>query len=361
MTVKYKRLADHLKEEIARLASEGTLRLPTEMELMQQYGVSRQTVRQALSVLQSDGLIEKRRGSGTYIAPSAGSGASPRTIAVLAPHIDDPAFQRDLLDAQAVFSGAGYMPRVFSTKNRISDERAILQSLLDSPACGILARGTRSALPNPNLDLYRRLMERGTAVLFVGDGCRELPGAPCVRFDDYAGAYQLTQHLIQQRHTRIAGIFRCDSVSGHERFRGCACALRDSALPFDDSRFFWYDAGQSDPSSGAPAAQLLQPFIRTQLPGCSAVVCQNDEIACFLIRELQRLHIRVPQQISVVGFGDTYFSEISPVRVTTLSPGDVRLWRHAAAGLLLLIDRRPFPCAPFSWTLVKKDSDGPAV
>lgn len=359
MPPKYILLAESLKKEIAdRIQMDGAGKLPTEMELVRRHNVSRQTVRQALSVLLEEGLIEKRQGSGTYISQALlPHAAATKNIAVLTPFANDYTFPTALWDMQSVFSAAGYQSQVFSTENRTSIERLVLQNLLEHPVSGILAEGTRTAFPNPNLDLYRQISGQGTPILFLGSGYPELENIPCVCSDDYSGGYLLTQHLIKERHTRIAGIFRSDDLIGHQRYLGCVCALRDHALPFDDRRFFWYDTSQRTASTEPLNLRLLLPFIQTQLLSCSAVVCQNDEIAYYLIRELQKMNIRVPQQISVVSFDNSYFSELSPVKITTLSHKETKLWVHAASGLLLLIDKKPFVSMPLSWTLLKKESD----
>lgn len=361
MTVKYLQLAEQLKKEIYQLSQKGLTRLPTEMELMRRYGVSRQTVRQALSVLLAEGLIEKRQGSGTYIAQTSFSAsAASKNVAILTPFSTDYTFPAALGEMQSIFSGAGYFSQVFSTANRTGLEREILLSLLEHPVHGILVEGTRTAYPNPNLDLYQRLLDQGTALLFLGSGYSGLENIPCVRSDDYAGGYLLARSLIREGHTRIAGIFRSDDKRGHQRYLGCVCALRDSDLVFDDRNFFWYDPGQRDKPTEPLNMGLLMTFIRTQLLQCSAVICQNDEIAYLLIRELLRMNIRVPQQISVVGFNNSSFSELSSVRITTLSHGEAKLWQNAARGLILLMEQKPFPFVPLSWTLIKKESDGPA-
>ena len=67
MAIKYKWLAGRLREQLPDYTANGIHRLPTEAAISQRYKVSRQTVRQALSVLEQEGLIEKRQGSGSYI------------------------------------------------------------------------------------------------------------------------------------------------------------------------------------------------------------------------------------------------------------------------------------------------------
>lgn len=362
MPLKYMLLADTLKNEMIELADQGIRRLPTEMELMKQHGVSRQTVRRALSLLLSEDLIEKRQGSGSYISDHVFSSmAPPQTIAILAPFANDYTFSAPFQDVQSVFSKAGYQLQVFLTENSIWKERQMLQSLLEHPVRGMLIQGTRNAFPNPNIDLYKQLISQGIRILFMGTAYAGLGDVPCLTTDDYAGGYLLTHHLIQQKHRRIAGIFRSDDISGHQRYLGCSCALRDEGLSIDDTHFFWYDRSRQDSAQEPLNFHLLEPFLQKRLPDCSAVVCQDDEVACFLIRTLQRHNIRVPQQMSVVGFGSSYFSEISPVRITTVTPGNGNLWNHAAWGLLQLLKGKNFLSVPFSWTLLKRDSDMPAA
>ena len=66
MIPKYQRIADRLRAQLTGENRIRTTKLPTEKELCALYGVSRQTVRQALHVLESEGLIERRQGSGAY-------------------------------------------------------------------------------------------------------------------------------------------------------------------------------------------------------------------------------------------------------------------------------------------------------
>ena len=68
MAEKYKVIVDKLELELKRMRAEGKIRLPSESDLCKTYSCSRQTIRAALDVLFQKGLIEKRRGSGSFIA-----------------------------------------------------------------------------------------------------------------------------------------------------------------------------------------------------------------------------------------------------------------------------------------------------
>ena len=72
---RYQQLADELRDEILRGAI-AVDAFPTESQLCARYGVSRFTVREALRCLQSEGLIQRKRGSGTIIQPATARGGA---------------------------------------------------------------------------------------------------------------------------------------------------------------------------------------------------------------------------------------------------------------------------------------------
>lgn len=71
MPPKYQAIASELKAQIQAGKYQDTNMLPTEFSLIDEFQVSRQTIRQALAILEQDGYIEKRRGSGSHLLPTA--------------------------------------------------------------------------------------------------------------------------------------------------------------------------------------------------------------------------------------------------------------------------------------------------
>ena len=129
MAAKYEQLASMLKSELQQILRKGGTKLATEAELSERYHMSRQTVRHALELLEEEGLIERRQGSGSYIKDPVRMD-SVRQIAVITTFLDDYIFPSILHDAQSVFSNAGYSTLVYATENRVSREREILSKLL---------------------------------------------------------------------------------------------------------------------------------------------------------------------------------------------------------------------------------------
>lgn len=154
---------------------EGTV-LPTEERLTAMFSVSRQTVRRALAILSDNGQIIKRQGSGSVVRSKR---LAPRTgkIAVIATYISDYIFPGQLRAVEEVLSENLYIAVLSATRNRVCNERSILEELLKDPVDGILIEGTKSALPNPNFDMYSRLTEMKIPIVFFNGYYPELTGA----------------------------------------------------------------------------------------------------------------------------------------------------------------------------------------
>ena len=82
---KHKEISRHLASQIAAGKYDKGARLPSEAQLVQQFKVSRPTVGRALRDLLTDGLIERRAGSGTYVRNTSPSRPSSRTLGLLVP------------------------------------------------------------------------------------------------------------------------------------------------------------------------------------------------------------------------------------------------------------------------------------
>ena len=356
MPAKYKRLADILKAQLLQNTGNGIYKLPTEQDLCIQYQVSRQTVRAALHLLLEEGLIEKRQGSGSF---STGLGSMENTIGILVNNADEYTTPAVLADIKSALREKGYSTNIYSTHARISAEREILESLKAASIRGLIVEGTKNALPNPNLDLYRNLMAKGVCVLFLGGNYPGLPSPVCIKHDDYHGGYLLAKHLIQRGHTQIAGIFKIDDTQGLERYSGYAAALRDYNIAFSDDLVAWYDAVKLEALEVKSDTGFLTSFLRRNRNLFSAAICQNDEIAYWLIKEISYAGIRIPEDISVVSFDNSYLSDASAIRITSLAHKNHKLGTAAATALLKMIQGASVYSTELSWHLVPKGSDAP--
>ncbi len=351
MQAKYQAIACELKRQIAMGKYAGATHLPAEFDLCQEYRVSRQTVRHALSLLVDEGFIERRQGSGSRIL-RFGPPIQNHNIAVVTTYISDYIFPGILREVERVLSSNGFTPLLFSTYNQVDNERRILTNLLSMQIDGILLEGSKSVLPNPNLDLFRMLMGREIPLVFVHSRYSNFPQALSVLDDNKTGGRQLVNYLYEKGHRNIAGIFKSDDMQGLERYAGYIAALRELDLPLNDRNVFWYDTAVKKRLEYGN----FPDSIKSVLEGCTAVVCYNDEIAHYLVHELIGIGVKLPEEMAVVSFDNSLYSDLSPVRITSLSHGEYNVGRLSSELLLHMIEGEQCQSQTAPWVLMEKES-----
>lgn len=354
---KYETLSEQLTEQIIRNLKRGITALPTEAQLARQYQVSRQTVRTALSLLREKGLIESRQGSGSY-ATGLSPNASENLIPILIASSQEYIYPHLLADIRSSLMERGYQLQVHPTDNDISTERQILLSLLETPPRGLIVEGSKSTLPTPNADLYEKLKAKGARLLFLHNKYEVLEGEVCIKDDNYYGGYLLAGHLAELGHTSIAGLFKIDDRQGLERYLGAVSCLRDLGLELADTHVGWFQSSHVYALEKKQDTRFLASFIREQLSGCTAVICYNDEIAYWLMKELSYAHIQIPRDVSVVCFDNSYLSDLSKVRITTLAHKPHEVGDCVAETMVRLLQGIPAVSQEIPWELVRKESDG---
>jgi len=302
MVHKYEELANRLRNDInSGDYIEGQC-LPSENELATQTGYSRQTVRQAIRVLQNESLVNCVQGSGTYVKKNSAPREDTFNIAVVTTYIGEYIFPLILQGINKVLSQNGYTTMLSATYNRVENERKILSELLKKPIDGIIVEGTKTALPNPNLDLYQQFTKRGIPMVFINGIYPELQEAVLyVVADDCEGGHMACDFLLKKGHRNIAGIFKSDDIQGHRRYKGYVEALHKAEISVIDERVLWYNTENSD--------YLIENVIFRIIEGCTAIVCYNDRIAMDVIRFLQVRNIRVPKDIEIMSFDNSYISQ----------------------------------------------------
>ena len=338
MAPKYQSIADSLRQEIETGVYSSKQLLPTEHLLCQRFQISRQTVRRALSVLEDEGLITRRQGSGSHLRERTEPGGLLNcTVAVVTTYINDYIFPGILRGMETVLTANSSAPLLFATQNQVSAERKILQTLLTIKGLdGVLIEGSKTALPNPNLDLYQKLIS----------------GTPSVLADNYGGGRMLVDYLHQKGHQNIAGIFKNDDMQGTLRYAGYIEALRDLGLALEDRQICWYNTEMRE-------SFLSESFLNATLDGfggCSAIVCYNDEVAIRIVSHLKKRGVHVPQEMAVVSFDNSQYSELAPVRITSLSHGTQNLGELAADLMLRQLRGETCQSVVVPWVLAEKES-----
>ncbi len=160
---------------------------------------------------------------------------------------------------------------------------------------------------------------------------------------------------MRKGHREIAGIFKSDDIQGPQRYHGAVSSLRDAGLAIRDGRFAWYDTEDRRRLLEGKDRRLLTDFLQKRLEGATAVICYNDEIAYHLIQVLLETGRRVPEEVAVVSFDNSYLSQLGPVPITSLSHRS-RMGRVAAEQMIGLLRREAVRSKSLEWELVTRNS-----
>ena len=325
MQKKYETVIAWVTEGIESGALRYGEKLPSEKELAERFGVSRQTVRRALEDLNRDGIVESRKGSGTYAAATGRRRTEEKlTIAAMLTYVDTYIFPSIIKGMESEISREENVLQITMNDNTAEKERRILQDFVRMGSIdGLIAEAVRSSLPNPNLDLYRQLEKAGIPVLFVNSWYDGLD-IPHVSMDDRMAGYRAAKHLLECGHTRIGGVFKSDDGQGRLRYAGYTRALMEKEIPVKDSRVIWMDSEEIR-EPGEVSEKILR-----RLQDCTACVCYNDEIACKLVNILKGAGRGVPDDISIIGIDNSAFAQFCAVPPTSVVNPVEELGRTAA-------------------------------
>jgi GntR family transcriptional regulator of arabinose operon len=340
---KYAELANKLREAIKTGVYVEGEKLPSENQLALQTGYSRQTVRQAISVLESEGLTSRIQGSGTYVRGVRLHREPTHNIAVVTTYIGEYIFPAILKGIDQVLAENGYTSMLSATRNRVDNERKVLMDLLNKPIDGLIVEGTKTALPNPNIDLYEQFSRLGIPVVFINGYYPELKNIIYVVADDRSGGKMACDILLKKGHKRIAGIFKSDDIQGHRRYAGYAEALFKAELSVDDDNVMWYTTENRD--------SIIASTILQVLSGCTAVVCYNDEVAYQVLKELQQQKSNDTLDVEIVSFDNSIIAKFSAAPYISLSNPKEKIGYLAASKMINILKNEKEKSVVLPWSI----------
>lgn len=335
---KYQEVIQWVKDGIEN----GTLkygdRLMSEKDLSRKFGLSRQTVRHATGELERQNLVTRVQGSGTYIGNIVRPAREKKfmNIAVLCTFYETYIFPPILRGIGDIMQKNGYSTQVLFTNNDCQIERMVLEDLIRKDNIdGLIVEPTQSALPNPNLEYYRQLLERHVPIISFNTNYQEL-NIPCVTMDDRKVGRKAAQLLIDHGHRRIGGIFKSDDGQGHMRYAGFIDAIMENHLELHEEDVFWIDTVMMRQLS------KIEDYLYMRLKDCTGIVCYNDQVAVEIEKQALERGIRVPEELSLVGIDDANMAKMCRVPVTSFRHPKEELGRKVAENLLKMIDNAQF-------------------
>jgi LacI family transcriptional regulator len=334
---------------------------PNLSDVARQAGVSPATVSRVLNQTAPVSQSVRERVLATiealgYQALRATTPASARreTIALLIPDILNPYFTEIVRGVQEEANLDHLLPLLLDTSEDPQREIEMLHMLAGQSICGIIILGTRVE----SQDLVHLRNQTGIPMVVI-NRCLQMPNVTSIMVDLETGTYRATRHLLDMQHTRIAFLpGPAASETSQARRRGIVSALSEAGL---DLRAEWTPSSFPDVNGGFQAMSALLAQPSAQRP--TAVITHNDLMALGALHAIRSRHLRVPEDISVIGIDNIHMAAHANPPLTTLAPPKHRMGRLAMQLLKRMIEGKPPPEPGYTLVecpLIVRESTGPA-
>ena len=271
-----------------------------------------------------------------YVPDSSAQGLRTRRtklFGVGVSSLSNPVVARILLAIEERTYELGYDVLLAQSLNIPEREEACVQRFLSRRVDGLFIAPVYRIATEARI--YKELAARRIPTVLLGHTapfCSQFVSVAC---DDLLASYAATQHLLKLGHTRIA--FLSGPVGApwsQERFEGYRRALREANMDADEKLVF--QAGRSIEDGSKAALQMIN-----ESSDATAVQTVNDLVAVGCAQALLNQGLRIPEDISVVGFGNILMSEHFRVPLTTVRQPKFRLGAAAVESMQqILLGRR---------------------
>lgn len=321
---KHRAISRQLATEILAGKFRQTGRLPSEALLVKRFGVSRPTIGRALKDIQQQGLIDRRRGSGTYVRSEKERLLEARDIpqiGLIVPNLRHTEIFESIcgelaslarVNEYGIWWGASTSPLTESNMT-VAEAEALCARFIERGIAGVIFVPFEHQVDREaaNKRISEQLRQAGIPVVLLDRDIGPFPNRSMfdlVGVDNFAGGYLLADHLIKLGARRLGYIMRPMTASTVDaRIAGARIAMTAHGL--DEPQTFVHVGDPTDPK-----------FVRSvvQSHKLDAVLCTSDHIAAHVLQNLARLKIRVPQDLRVVGFDDVRVASLLTIPLTTM-------------------------------------------
>jgi DNA-binding LacI/PurR family transcriptional regulator len=267
-----------------------------------------------------------------YVPDSMAQGLRNRKtklLGLLIPSLANPIFARLVLAIQERAFELGYDVLLGYTLYNPDREETCIRRFLSRRVDGLFLSPVYRIEAESRI--YQELLVRKTPTVLLGHTAGFCSHFVNVATDDLAAGYALTQHLLQLGHRRIAFLAGPPATPwSRERFEGYRRALRQAGLDVDERLIF--QAGRTMEDGAKAAVQLIN-----EGNDATAIMAINDLVAAGCAEVLLNQNLRIPEDVSITGFGNSMLSEHFRIPLTTIDQPKHRLGAAAMDVMLQLL------------------------
>lgn len=252
-----------------------------------------------------------------------------KLIGLILPSLDHGALGQVAAAVQRGAHDCGYELLVAQTHDDGPREEASIRRLLSRSIDGLVIFPV--ARFAPSVRAYEELRASGTPTVLLGPRAPFCSGFTNVELDDAAASCRVTGHLLELGHRRIAFFAGPPAASwAQQRLEGYRRALREAGIPWDDHLVF--TSAASIAAGEQTALQMLSESTNT-----TAVQTVSDLAAVGAAKAFSKAGLRIPDDLSLAGFGNDPVAEHGRVPLTTVQQPNEQLGTTAVECLLRLL------------------------
>jgi DNA-binding LacI/PurR family transcriptional regulator len=244
-----------------------------------------------------------------YERPTKLRGERARLVGLVLPELQNPIFPAFAEVVSAALAQQGFTPVLCTQTVGGVTEADYVDLLLQQQVSGVIFAGGLYAQRDARHDHYRRLTERRLPTVLVNAAIEGL-GFPRVACDDAVAVEQAMGHLLSLGHTKIGLVLGpVDHVPSNRKLAAARLMAAKAGIPLEPSQIV--HSMYSLETAQAAALRLLRT-------GVTGIVCASDPMALGTIRAARRAGLRVPDDLSVVGYDDSALMNYTDPPLTTV-------------------------------------------
>ncbi len=252
------------------------------------------------------------------------------TIGIVVPLINRYFFSSVISGVEDVAFKAGYNVVISQSNDLSAKEISIVQSMFSNRVDGLIIS---IAMQTDSFEHLKLFSKKHIPLVFFDRAVTEIETDKIV-VDDFAGAFKVTQHLIDQGYKRIGHLAGPQNLMTYlHRKRGYIAALEKNGLTFDDSLVLVNTLTSDEGTSSVE--QLMN------LPNPpDAIFCGNDTTALSAMIYLRDKGIRIPQDFGIIGFSNEPFSKVVSPSISTIAQPGFEMGQKAAEMIIQKIENK---------------------
>ncbi len=308
--------------------------LPSENEMSKIFGVSRHTIRQALSYLEKEGWIYKIKGIGSFYSNKVEAKHRRKNIVVFITSISEYIFPKIIEGIEKELRINNYNMILVNSENKEENEKRFFADIVTSKIDGMIVEPTQSSINKVHNIYSEKLTKLGIKFLTINSHFQDLKTA-YVDVDDFSGGYKLTNYLISLGHKKIAGIFKTDDIQGINRRNGYIKALESNNIELDETMISEFTTENKNSYDF-----LYKVLSKKDKP--TAIVCYNDEITINTIKICKELNITPVKDLSIVSFDNSEILSSLDYTITNIPHPKAELGKKAAQFIIEMVEGKAY-------------------